>query len=99
MTQEAIKMDMTDEDLAVIEKAFRDNPDDMKARVAYLEAGIREVRSKLKRRYEESQYHIWYWNGFKAGVGFAIRFLDEILPESDEEMGLPILTRDKEDER
>lgn len=84
------------EDLAVIEKAYRENPDDMKARVAYLEAGIREVRARLKRMYEESQYHFGYWNGVKAGVGFAVRLLDEILPESDEESGLPILTRDKE---
>ena len=87
---------MSDDDLAVIEKAFRDNPHGMKARVAYLEAGIREVRARLKRMYEESQYHFGYWNGVKAGVGFAVRLLDEILPESDEESGLPILTRDKE---
>ena len=99
MTQEAIKMGMTAEDLAVIEKAYRENPDDMKARVAYLEAGIREVRARLKRMYEESQYHFGYWNGVKAGVGFAVRLLDEILPESDEEMGLPILTRDEEETR
>lgn len=98
MTQEAIKMGMTAEDLAVIEKAYRENPDDMKARVAYLEAGIREVRARLKRMYEESPYHFGYWNGLdvKAGVGFAVRLLDEILPASDEESGLPILTRDKE---
>lgn len=94
-----IDMDMTDEDLAVIEKAYRENQDDMKARVAYLEAGIREVRARLKRMYEESQYHfdsVEYWNGVEAGAGFAVRLLDEILPESDEESGLPILTRDKE---
>lgn len=96
MTQEDIKMVMTAEGLAVIEKALRDNSHDMKARVAYLEAGIREVRARLKRMYEESQYHFGYWNGVKAGVGFAVRLLDEILPESDEESGLPILTRDKE---
>ena len=88
MTQEAIKMELDEEDLAVIEKAYRENPDDMKARVAYLEAGIREVRARLKRMY-----------GAEAYVAFAIRLLDEILPESDEEMGLPILTRDEEETR
>ena len=88
MTQEAIKMGMTAEDLAVIEKAYRENPNDPKTRADYLEAGIREVRARLKRMY-----------GAEACVAFAIRLLDEILPESDEEMGLPILTRDEEETR
>lgn len=99
MTQEAIKMELDEEDLALIEKAFQENPNDPKTRADYLEAGIREVRARLKRMYEESQYHFGYWNGVKAGVGFAVRLLDEILPESDEEMGLPILTRDEEETR
>lgn len=88
MTQEAIKMGMTEEDISLVEKVYRENPRDQKARADYLEAGIREVRARLKRMY-----------GAEACVAFAIRLLDEILPESDEEMGLPILTRDKEEER
>ena len=38
MTQEAIKMGMTAEDLAVIEKAYRENPDD--SQVAELSASL-----------------------------------------------------------
>lgn len=99
MTQEAIKMGMTAEDLAVIEKAYRENPDDMKARVAYLEAGIREVRARLVSMKDWWQLCFCskeYSEGVLEGAAFAVRLLDEILPESDEEMGLPILTRDEE---
>lgn len=88
MTQEAIKMELDEEDLALIEKAFQENPNDPKTRADYLEAGIREVRARLKRMH-----------GAEACVAFAVRLLDEILPESDEEMGLPILTRDEEETR
>ena len=93
-----IDMDMT-EDLAVIEKAYRENPDDLKARVSYLEAGIREVRARLAclKDWEDStRYARLYWDGVRDGAALAVLLLDEILPESDEEMGLPILTRDKE---
>lgn len=86
-----------------IENACHVNPTDMKERVSYLEAGIKEVRARLTllRDWESSaRYARFYWDGVKDGAAFAIRLLDEILPASDEEMGVPILTRDgKEDEK
>lgn len=105
MTQEAIKMGMTAEDLALIEKVYRENPSDPKTRADYLEAGIREVRSKL---HEEANDILSvgdelindYKLGLARGFRYAVKLLDEILPASDEEMGVPILTRDgKEDEK
>lgn len=102
MTQEAIKMELDEEDLALIEKAFRDNPHDMKARVAYLETGIREVRARLASMKDCGELKLCskdYSEGVLDGAAFAVRLLEEILPESDEEMGLPILTRDEEETR
>lgn len=87
-------MDMTDEDLAVIEKAYREHPDDLKVRVAYLETGIREVRARLASMKDCGELKLCskdYSEGVLDGAAFAVRLLEEILPESDEEMGKPVL--------
>lgn len=84
-----------------IENACHANPTD--TRVSYLEAGIKEVRARLTllKDWESSaRYARLYWDGVRDGAALAVRLLDEILPASDEEMGVPILTRDgKEDEK
>lgn len=94
---------MTEHDAEMVEKAYRENPRDPKARADYLEAGIRSVRARLDSidvRSFQSMAFIEYGEGVLDGVAFAIELLDDILPASDEEIGLPILTRDdNEDEK
>lgn len=82
-----------------VENAYYANPTDMKARISYLEAGIKEVRARLTllKDWESStRYARFYWDGVKDGAAFTIRLLDEILMRRL----VPQSTRDgKEDEK